>query len=79
MRLTFEDQFEDQLASQSALSRSRLLADMHRVEPEACVRIPFDTRTWTAWLTDDPSRTTADDMELMLSVIMVRSSYTLEP
>jgi hypothetical protein len=63
---------EDQQAIQSALSRSARLADMHRVDPEGCVRMPCDTRTWTTWLTNDPSRVTADDMELMLDVIMVR-------
>jgi hypothetical protein len=52
---------------------------MHRHDPEGFVSVPCDTRTWTAWLTDDPSRMTADDMELMLSVITVQSSYTLEP
>jgi hypothetical protein len=70
---------EDQLVTQSALSRSARLADMHRVDPEGCVRIPCDTRTWTTWLTDDPSRMTAENMDLMLSVIRVRYSYTLDP
>jgi hypothetical protein len=69
---------EDQLVSQSALSRSARLADMHRVDPGGCVRIPCDTRTWTAWLRDDPSQITAGTMDLMLSVIMVRSQYNLE-
>jgi hypothetical protein len=70
--------FEDHEASQSALSRSALLARMHhQVDPGGCVPIPCDTRTWIAWLTDDPSRMTANDMELMLSVIMVQYSYSL--
>jgi hypothetical protein len=70
---------EDQLVSQRALSRSARLADMHRVDPQGCVRMPCDSRTAQAWETDDPSRMTADDMDLMLNVIRVRSSYTLEP
>jgi hypothetical protein len=70
---------EHELATQSVLSRSARLADMYRVDPEGCVSIPCNSRTWTAWLTDDPSRMTADNMELVLSVIRVRSSYTLEP
>jgi hypothetical protein len=78
MYYTCEDQSEFFLVTQDALSRSARLADLHKVEPEGCVSIPFDTRTWTAWLTDDPSRKTADDMVLMLRVITVRSPYTLE-
>jgi hypothetical protein len=69
--------FEDELTPQSVLSRSARLADMHRIDPEGCVCLPCNTRTWTAWLTDDPSRMTADNMGLMLDVIKVRSSYTL--
>jgi hypothetical protein len=69
---------EDQLVSQSALSRSARLADMHRVDPGGYVRIPCDTSTWTAWLADDPSQLTASNMDVMLSVIMVRSQYNLE-
>jgi hypothetical protein len=69
---------EDQLVTQGALSRSSRLADMNKVDPEGCVRIPCDTKTWTAWLTDDPSRMTAYNMELILSVITVRTPCTLE-
>jgi hypothetical protein len=68
---------EGELTTQSVLSRSARLADMHRIDPEGCVCLPCNTRTWTAWLTDDPSRMTADKMGLMLDVIKVRSSYTL--
>lgn len=68
--------FENELATQSVLSRSARLADMHRVDPDGCVPLPCDSRTWIAWLTNDPSRMTADDMELMLDVLRVRSSYT---
>jgi hypothetical protein len=70
---------ENELASQSVLSRSVLIADIHRVDPEGCVRMPCDTRTWTAWLEDAPLQMKTDDMELMLDVIRVRSWYTLEP
>jgi hypothetical protein len=59
-------------ALQNALSRSALLRDMHRDDPEGCVIMPCDTGTWTAWLADDPSQMTADTMELMLAVIKVR-------
>jgi hypothetical protein len=68
---------EYQLVTQSALSRSARLSDMHRVDPEGGVRVPCDTRTWTAWLADDPSQMTADNMELIFDVIKVQSSYTL--
>jgi hypothetical protein len=64
------------VADQSVLLRSAVLSDMHRVEPEGCVHVPCDTKTWTAWLTDDPSRLTADTMKLFASVIKVRHLYT---
>jgi hypothetical protein len=67
---------EDEFVSESVLSRSARLAEAHRVDPDGCVRIPWDTRAWRAWLTNDPSQMTADDMELMIRVIMVRSSST---
>jgi hypothetical protein len=70
---------EDHLDFQAALSRSVFLADMRLVDSEACIRVPCVTRTWTAWLTNDPSRMTVDNLELMLDVIKVRSSYTLQP
>jgi hypothetical protein len=70
---------ESELASQSVLSRSALIADIHREDPEGCICMPCDTRTWTAWLTSDPLRMTTDNVELMLDVIRVRSWYTLEP
>jgi hypothetical protein len=63
-------------ADESTILRSAVLSDMHQVDPEGCVRMPFDTNTWRAWLTDDPSRITTDKMELFLSVIQVRRSYT---
>jgi hypothetical protein len=66
-----------QVITQSELSRSALLADMHWVDPNGCVRISCDTKTWTSWRTDDPSRMTADNMELMISVIKVRTVYGL--
>jgi hypothetical protein len=65
-------------AVQNALSRSALLRDMHRDDPEGCVHMPCDTGTWTAWLDDDLSQMTADAMELMLAVIKVRVLYTQE-
>jgi hypothetical protein len=70
---------EDQLDFQTALSRSALLADIRLVDPERCLRVPCVIRTWTAWLTNDPFRMTVDDMELVLDVVRVRSSYTLQP
>jgi hypothetical protein len=65
-------------AVQIALSRSALLRDMHRDDPEGCVHMPCDTGTWTAWLEDDPTQMTADAMELMLAVIKVRVLCTQE-
>jgi hypothetical protein len=70
---------EDQLEFQTALSRSAFLRELRSVEQESCVRVPCVTRTWTAWLTNDPFRMRVDDLELMLDVIRVRSSYTLQP
>jgi hypothetical protein len=64
------------IADESTLLRSAVLSDMHQVDPEGCVRMPCDINTWRAWLTDDPSRITTDTMELVLSVIQVRPSYT---
>jgi hypothetical protein len=60
----------------ATLSRSKLLADMHRVDPGGSVRVPCDTKTWTTWLTDDPSQLPADTAKLMLAVIMARSLCT---
>jgi hypothetical protein len=42
------------VADQNVLLRSAVSSDMHRVEPDGCVHVP-----WRAWLTDDPSRLTA--------------------
>jgi hypothetical protein len=64
------------IVDQSALLRSAVLSDMHHVHPEGCVHMPCDTKTWRAWLTDDPSRMTADTMVLFVSVIKVRRLYT---
>jgi hypothetical protein len=62
----------------TTLSRSKLLADMHRVDPGGSVCVPCDTKTWTTWLADDPSQLPADTAELILAVIMVRSLCTQE-
>jgi hypothetical protein len=75
MRIICRDEVTS-IADQSTLLRSAVLSDMHQVDPEGCVCMPCDTKTWRAWLTDDPSRMTADTMELMLSVVKVRPSYT---
>jgi hypothetical protein len=79
MRIICEDNVIS-VADKSVLLRSAVLSDMHRrcasgVEPERCVRMPCDTQTWRAWVTDDPSRMTADRMELFVSVIKVRPLY----
>jgi hypothetical protein len=76
MRIICEDQLATRMPT-FALSRSARLADVHLVDPNGCVHMPCDARTWTAWLTNDPSRITAENMDLMLDVIKVRSSYTL--
>jgi hypothetical protein len=75
MKIVFKDNVIS-IADQSALLRSAVLSDMHQVDPEGCVHVPCDTKTWRAWLIDDPSRMTADTMELLVSVIKVRFSYT---
>jgi hypothetical protein len=69
---------DEKLVPRSALSRSALLAEIHQVDPEGCVHVPCDSKTWTAWLTDRPSQMTSSEMELMLDVMRVRFSYTLE-
>jgi hypothetical protein len=67
---------EKSIVDQSALLRSAFLSDMHQVDPEGCVRMPCDTKTWRAWFTDDPSPMTADTIELFVSVIKVWPLYT---
>jgi hypothetical protein len=74
MRIVCEDKAEAIVCSK-ALSRSPLLADMHEIQADRRVRLPCDTKTWTAWLSDDPSGLPA---ELVLDVIRVRSVYTQE-
>jgi hypothetical protein len=75
MRIICEDNVISN-ADQSVLLRSAVLSDMHQVDPEGCVRMPCDTKTWRAWLTDDPSRMTADTMKLFVSVVKVRPVYS---
>jgi hypothetical protein len=58
-------------ADQSVLLRSAVLSDMHKVDPDGCVGMPCDTKTWRAWVTDDPPRMTADTMAFFVSVIKV--------
>jgi hypothetical protein len=73
---------EDNVAAivcSNALSRSPLLADIHQVDADGSVSVPCHSKTWTAWLTDDPSGLPPDAAELMLDVIRVRSVYTQEP
>jgi hypothetical protein len=77
MRIFFEDKVTVIVCS-NALSRSPLLADMHKVDADGLVRMPCQAKTWTAWLTDDPSGLSPDAAELMLDVIRVRSVYTQE-
>jgi hypothetical protein len=77
MRIVCTDN-EIPIVDQSALLRSAVLSVMHKVDPEGCARLPCDTKTWRAWLTDDPPPMTTDTMELFVSVIKVRL-YTLEP
>jgi hypothetical protein len=77
MRIICNDKVQT-IVDPTTLSRSKLLADMHREDPEGSVRVPWDTKTWTTWLRDDPSQLPADTTELMLDVIMVRSLCTQE-
>jgi hypothetical protein len=75
MRIVCSDD-DISIVDQSALLRSAVLSDMHQVDPEGCVRLPCDTKTWRAWLTDDPSPMTAETIDLFVSVIKVRPLYT---
>jgi hypothetical protein len=77
MRIICEDNVIS-IADESAILRSAILSDMHQNVPKGdrCVPMPCDTKTWRAWLTDDPSLMSADEMELFLSVIKVWPSYT---
>jgi hypothetical protein len=75
MRIVCEDNFVAIVCS-SALSRSPLLTDLHQVDADGWVPVPCHAKTWTAWLTDDPSGLPPDTAELMLDVIRVRSVYT---
>jgi hypothetical protein len=75
MRIVCTDN-EILIVDQSALLRSAVLSVMHKVDPEGCARLPCDTKTWRAWLTDDPSPMTTDTMELFVSVLKVRPLYT---
>jgi hypothetical protein len=77
MRIVCEDNVVAIVCS-NALSRSPLLADMHQVDADGCVSVPCHAKTWTAWLTDDPSGLPPDTAELMLDVIKVCSVYTQE-
>jgi hypothetical protein len=77
MRIICEDNVVAIVCS-NALSRSALLADMHQVDADGWVPVPCRSKTWTAWLTDDPSGLSPDTAELMLDVIRVRSVYTQE-
>jgi hypothetical protein len=65
------------IADEIVLLRSAVLSDMHQVDPEGCVSMPCDTKTWRAWLTDDPSRMTADTTDFFASVIRY-GFFTLE-
>jgi hypothetical protein len=77
MRIVCEDNVVEIVCS-NALSRSPLLADIHQVDANAPVPVPCHAKTWTAWLTDDPSGLSPDAAELMLDVIRVRFVYTQE-
>jgi hypothetical protein len=65
---------DDQVAAmvpQSVLSCSALLADIHKSDQERSARLPCDSKTWTTWLTDDPSQMTAATLEMGVAVILV--------
>jgi hypothetical protein len=55
----------------SALPRSPLLADLNTCDPEGRLRLPFSSRTWEAWLADDPTEL-GQDFEQMLQLLKVR-------
>jgi hypothetical protein len=78
MRVICDDQVAA-MVPESVLSRSALLADIHQSDQEGRARLPCDSKTWTTWLTDDPSQITAATLELGVAVIRVRILYCQEP
>jgi hypothetical protein len=56
--------------SESALSRSELLADLHSCDPDGGVYLPCDSHTWQAWLSDNIVGH-RDDLNLLLKVLRV--------
>jgi hypothetical protein len=56
--------------SEDALSRSLYLAQMHSCDPEGCVKVRCESRTWKAWLSDDAAM--IHDAKEVLAVLEVR-------
>jgi hypothetical protein len=65
------------LVPASALSRSKLLIDIYSGDPEGCAIVPCDSRTWTAWLADDPARGNELLPELFVAVLRVCPVHTI--
>jgi hypothetical protein len=61
--------------SDIALSRSPLLSDIHSLDPVACAELPCDSRTWEAWVADEPSR--IKDVKLLHEVVEVSAACLL--
>jgi hypothetical protein len=71
MRVICRDAVEFLEVSDTALERSRLLADIHSLQPNSCFELlRFDTATWEAWNLGKPEL--IDDMMLLLSTFEVR-------
>jgi hypothetical protein len=71
MRVICRDAVKFLEVSDTALERSRLLADIHSLQPNGCLELlRFDTATWEAWNLGKPEL--IDDMTLLPSTIEVR-------
>jgi hypothetical protein len=62
-------------ASDIALSQSPLLSDIHSLDPVACAELPCDSRTWKAWVADEP--TLIKDVKLLHDVVEVSAACLL--
>lgn len=59
----------------AALSRSPLLSDINALDPEGCAELPCDSRTWKAWVEDEP--TGIKDVKLLHDVVEVSAACFL--
>jgi hypothetical protein len=61
--------------SDVAVSRSPLLLDVHTLDPEGCAELPCDSRTWEAWVANEP--TLIKDVKLLHDVVAVSAACFL--